>query len=91
MKAETLLAKLKKGQIVPLKLSQWEEVAGTFQVKDTIDTGMAGQILLLRRPLWALVEEPTPLQRVVRPMAGEKEARALIQERLAAYERMWDG
>ncbi len=98
MKTEALLEKLKAGEIVPLKLSQWEDVAGGFEVRDTIETGMAGQILLVRRPVpgakrpgWALVEEPTPVQRVVRPMASEKEARALIRERLAAYERMWDG
>jgi len=91
MKSETLTAKLKAGEIVALKRTQWEDVAADFAVKDTIETGMAGQILLLRRPLWALVEEPTPTERVVRPMKNEKEARALIQERLAAYERMWDG
>jgi hypothetical protein len=52
---------------------------------------MAGRILLVRAPLWMLVEEPKPTERVLRPMKNEKEARALIAERLAAYERMWDG
>ena len=69
-----------------------------FPLVDDIDTGLAGHILLVRRPVpraqiagWALVEDPEPGRKVIRPLANEKEARALIADRLAAYERMWDG
>lgn len=94
----TLLARLDAGAIVPLSEDDWRKWAGTFTLVDEIATGLGGQILLVRRPAagsrrrgWALVEEPKPGARVIRPLADEQEARALIAERLAAYERMWDG
>lgn len=94
-----LLERLAAGEIVPLAAANWEELAGGFTIAEEIATGLAGSILLVQRPPaagrkragWALVEQPEPRVRVVRPLASEKEARALIAERLAAYERMWDG
>lgn len=99
MTLRKLLGRLEKGLVVSLSRSAWESIAaGLPQVKmlkifETIDTGLAGQILLVQGPgsSWAIVEEPEPNQRVVRPLASEAEARALIADRLAAYERMWDG
>ena len=97
--ADELAVQLAAGSIVPLAVENWIEVAGSFKVVEEIPTGMGGAILLVRRQLpadrrrlgWALVEESEPKIRVVRPLADEKEARALIADRLAAYERMWDG
>ena len=93
-----LLDALDAGAIVPLTAAAWAKLADNFPLVEDIATGLGGHILLVRRPLpagrrqgWALVEDPKPGQKVVRPLAGEKEARALIKDRLAAYERMWDG
>ena len=94
-----LLAQLAGGRIVPLTEQNWESLVGGFKIVEEISTGMSGVIQRIRRPNpaggkllgWALVEEPEPTRRVVRPLANEKEARALIADRLAAYERMWDG
>ena len=92
--------RLNEGQIIPVSEGDWTELAASFPVRDTIPTFMAGDILLVRRPLslrekkqgWALVEEPPASgQRVIRPLKNEREARALIADRMAAYERMWDG
>ena len=44
-----------------------------------------------RRRRWAVVEEPAVGERVVRPLPDQAAVKALIAERLAAYERMWDG
>ena len=95
---EGLVDKLADGAIVPLGEDQWVGVAEHFPLVDDIDTFMNGKILLVRRPLpqgkkpaWAIVEDPAPNQKVIRPLKNEKEARALIADRLAAYERMWDG
>ena len=81
-----------------LEKKEWFTVAEHFAVVDDIDTHLAGRILLVKipvparkRPGWALVEDPEPGRKVIRPLRNEKEARALIAERLAAYERMWDG
>lgn len=98
MKTGELLDRLSDGEIVPLGSVQWDMLAQDFPVVEDIETLMAGHILLVRRPVpgrkrpgWALVEDPAPQKKVIRPLANEKEARALIADRLAAYERMWDG
>lgn len=96
--AKSLLADLARGKIVPLTADNWRDLAAGFQVVANQATGLGGEILLVRWPRpqgrkrgWALVEDPEPGQKVVRPLADEREARALIADRLAAYERMWDG
>ena len=98
MKREELYESLAAGVIVPLSAAQWRSLAEGFAVVEEIDTHLAGHILLVRRPVpgrkrpgWALVEDPEPRKKVIRPLENEKEARALIADRLAAYERMWDG
>ena len=95
---EGLVDKLADGAIVPMGADEWVGLAEHFPLVDDIDTFMSGRILLVRRPLpqgkkpgWAIVEDPAPSQKVIRPLKNEKEARALIADRLAAYERMWDG
>lgn len=96
--AERLVTELAAGTIVPMSDENWLKLAAQFKLVEDLPTGLGGVILLVRRPMptgqklgWALVEEPKPGEKVVRPLANEKEARALIKDRLAAYERMWDG
>jgi hypothetical protein len=93
-----LLDALAAGRIVPVDAGHWRVLAPAFTLVEDIATGLAGRILLVRRDVpgqrrkgWALVEEPGPNERVVRPLPDEAAARALIADRLAAYERMWDG
>lgn len=99
---DQLVADLAGGRIVPLTEEHWRDLRASFTLVDDIDTGLGGKILLVRRPLpagsraggkkgWAIVEDPKPGEKVIRPLADEAEARALIAKRLAAYERMWDG
>ncbi len=99
MKLEDIIGGLDAGRIIPLPEKDWLDLAAAFPVKDVIPTSMAGEIHLVRRPLpgggkklgWALVEQSKPGEKVIRALKNEKEARALIADRLAAYERMWDG
>jgi len=93
-----LVAALAAGRIVPLGEDQWAALAAAFPGVKTIETGIAGPLLLVRRPVpgrraagWAVVERPKPGERVVRPLPDRAAAEALIAERLRAYERMWDG
>ena len=95
---DDVCGQLSVGVIVPLTEIQWNKLAAKFPTVEKIATGMGGFIQLVKRPVpgkksaaWAIVEEPKPKARVIRPLKNEKEARALIAERLAAYERMWDG
>lgn len=96
---QDLLGRLAAGQIVPVPAADWPQLAPGFPTREVVPTGLAGDILLVRRAVpgsrkqgWAIVESP-PLkaEKVVRPLDTEQEARALIADRLAAYERMWDG
>ena len=95
---ETLTAALAAGRVVPLSEPEWAAVAGALPTVRAIETGIAGPLLLVRRALpgrraagWAVVERPKPGERVVRPLPDRRTADALINERLKAYERMWDG
>lgn len=96
---QDLLTRLAAGQIVPLPAADWPQLAAGFPTREVVPTGLAGDILLVRRAVpgskkqgWAIVEEPPKkAEKVIRPLNSEKEARALIADRLAAYERMWDG
>ncbi len=94
---DRLASRLGRGEVVPVRAEDWDALAGGFQVVESHDTGLAGELLLARHPRrgrqrrWVLIEEPDPDERVVRPLADEATARALIADRLATYERMWDG
>ncbi len=93
-----LMADLAAGKIAILTVEQWHELASRFSEVSRTPTGMGAAILLVRRPVpgrktpgWAIVEESKPGERVIRPLPSRKAAMTLIGERLAAYERMWDG
>jgi len=95
---EELLTRLAGGAVVPVDEEDWQEWRSAFTIVEENATVMAGTQRLVRWPVpasrrrgWALVEEPEPGLLAVRPLRDEKEARALIADRLAAYERMWDG
>ncbi len=92
MKLETLLAKLADGAITPLPRRQWEALADEFQAVDRRPTGCAGEIVLLKRGRqWAVLEYPGPDEVVLRPFKTRKQAQGFIDERIAAYDRIWDG
>jgi len=93
-----LLERLAAGAIVPVDAEDWDDWREAFTVVEENATVMAGLQRLVRWPVpgtrrrgWALVEEAEPGLLAVRPLTDEPEARALIADRLAAYERMWDG
>ena len=92
MKLETLLEKLAAGRVVPLKRNAWEKLAGEFTRADARPTGCSGEIVLLRRDrAWYVLEEPSPDEVVLRAFQSKKQAQGFIDERIAAYDRIWDG
>jgi len=95
---DELLARLAGGEVVPVDEEDWRDWRGRFTTVDTVASTLGGDKRIVRWPVptsrrkgWALVEEPEPGLLAVRPLKNLEEARALIAERLAAYERMWDG
>ena len=90
--AKTLERRLGAGEIVRLSKAQWGRFAVRFEVIERHDTRLAGDLLLVRRDrLWAAVERPAPGKRVMRPLNDRQSARAFVAERLALYDRVWDG
>ena len=92
MTPEALAAALDRRQILRLTAEEWEEIAHTATVIETHPTGVRGDLVIVRlhRHL-AAVESPQPDERTVRPLDDEDQAREFVRDRLAQYERMWDG
>lgn len=95
---DELLQGLAAGRVVPVDEQDWAAWAAGFTVVATVGSTLGGDKRIVRWPVpgsrrrgWGLVEEPEPGLLAVRPVRDAREARALIAERLAAYERMWDG
>ena len=92
MKLETIEKKLAAGEILTLKPGDWEAVAGDFKVVESHETGMAGQLQIVKRGRKvAAVEHPDPKTVVLRPLSSMAECRGFVCDRMAAYDRMWDG
>jgi len=92
MSAETILTRLEQGEIVVTTPSEWEAVASAFEVLEEHDTQMAGMLWILRGPSGLVaLEEPKRTERVLRPLHDPDQVRAFVDDRLATYERMWDG
>ena len=72
-----------------------EELGSLLDQTETlreVSTGIAGHIRILRSDYRILIQERTPEgDHYVRELPSEDAAKALIEARLAAYERMWDG
>ena len=92
MDAGRLLERLAAGEIVDLPHAQWEDLAASFEVIEQHDTRMRGMLLVVESSAGlAVVEEPSPALRVVRPLPTLHDVHCFVAERLAAYDRMWDG
>ena len=90
--ADQVPTRLEAERIVRLSREEWEAVAPAFAVLERHATGVAGDLLIVRGPSsLAAVEEPSSGERVIRRLPDEAAARLFVQERLAQYERMWDG
>ena len=90
--ADALTARLAAETIVPLSWEEWESVAGDFEELERHATGVAGDLFIVDGPSGlAAVEQPTPGKRLVRALSSVDAAREFVLQRLAQYERMWDG
>lgn len=92
--AEALAA----GRTLELDQDRWPSVRAQLTVIREVPTGLAGPLLLVtyasgdgKARRWAVVEQPDPGRRLLHPAAGRRQAQELVGQRLAAYERLWDG
>lgn len=92
MQHHELESRLAAGEIVVLTIANWQALAPAFAVRAQHDTQMKGLLTIIATSLGlAAVEEPSHTQRVVRLLGDERAVRRFVDERLATYERMWDG
>jgi len=92
MTPEELQRRLQDERIVSLSAVAWAAMANDFEQVERHDTLVAGDLLIIRTDAGlAAVEQPKSAERVVRLLGSTREAKAFVQERLALYERMWDG
>jgi len=72
-----------------------EDLGGLLESAETVrevDTGISGRIRVLAVADNVIVQEQTPKGEVlVRRMSSLEEAERFVEQRLVAYERMWDG
>jgi len=88
---EDLLDALADGRIARMSPTAWAAIAATFPETERHATGVAGALLIIRTPAGpAAVETPSDQEVVVRPLA-DADVRRFVTDRLAQYERMWEG
>jgi hypothetical protein len=89
---DDLLDALAAGRIACMPPAAWARLAGTFAEKERHTTGVAGVLLIVDTPAGpAAVETPSDQEVVVRPLADADAVRRFVTDRLARYERMWEG
>jgi len=92
MTIEELAERLAAGKIVSLPAEEWEGMKDAFVEVERHSTFIAGDLVVARYgDTLFVVEEPSSRERVLRRLADEQEVRSFVQDRLDAYERMWDG
>ncbi len=92
MKLSELTRRLDSGEIVALTARAWAKLSAGFSEVERHNTGLAADLLIVTREgRLAAVEQPERNRRAVRPLASRKAARDFVRERMAAYDRLWDG
>jgi hypothetical protein len=91
--AAALCDRLTRGEVVALELPDWEALLPAFERLESHDTQVSGELTLLRGLCDGVlaVECPRPAERTVRLLASLEAAQAFVAQRLATYERMWNG
>jgi hypothetical protein len=89
---DDMVAALHDRLVVPLPAAVWEALAPLFPESERHATGIAGDLIVVRTPLGpAVVEAPAEDERIIRLLGDAANARRFVDERLAQYERMWEG
>jgi hypothetical protein len=88
---DELLAALRQDRIVTLTEAEWNQIAEAWPIRERHDTTLAGDLLILDGPDGPFaVEQPETGRRAVRALEADEVDR-FVRDRLATYERMWDG
>jgi len=89
---KTLIESLENTPVVVLSEQNLEELLNQGEVLKEVDTHMRDMIRLVDWQGTLLIQETTNKDEfVMRKMTSQDQAEDFIQQRLDAYDRMWDG
>lgn len=92
MSPASVAERLASQRVVKLSAAEVAELLARGHVVREVDTGIAGALRILEVDGTALVQEHTRDGRpMARRVADVEAAHRFVDERLAAYDRMWDG
>jgi hypothetical protein len=92
MTHKQLLATLASGKVAAVPRQNRPALARNFVESESHSTGIAGLLRIGRiGDKLVAVEEADAGLIAVRPLASAKAAASFVQQRLAAYDRLWDG
>jgi hypothetical protein len=92
MSSRSLATRLASERAVELSAAEVAELLARSRVVREVDTGIAGALRILEVDDTVLVQEHTTDGRpVVRRVDDADAANRFVDDRLAAYDRMWDG
>ena len=84
--------RLRQQEIITLTAEEWSGLAVHFEEVEHHYTFVVGDLLIVRGDVGLVaVDQETDSKRVARRLASTEEKDQFDQERLDAYERMWDG
>jgi len=90
--APDLLARLSTASVVAVSPDELASVLEEAEVARLVETSLSGPIRVLAAADRVLVQERTPEgQLLLRQLPSRADAERFVDDRLAAYERMWDG
>ena len=92
MTKSDLLAKIQKQSVIEISRADLASLLENAAVLRSEDTGLSGLCRILSWEGVLLFQEETPRGEVlIREMNSRKAADQLMADRLATYDRMWDG
>lgn len=92
MTLKAFIAALDAGRPVRTTRAEWRRLEPRFKERASHATGCNGALRIgLFEGRLVAVEEPDASTRAVRGFVDEAAAAAFVKDRLAAYDRLWDG
>lgn len=93
MERSSILQKLADGELVVETRRDLELLLPTFEVIREVDTLLAGPLFIIETDVGTAILEYPPQRdkAILRPFESLEAANAFVDDRLATYERMWDG
>jgi len=87
-----ILDEFKQSAVIPIERAELPHLLDQAVVVKEVDTNISGWIRILDLDgIIILEEETTEGEVLLRQFKSVEKAAALIEDRLATYERMWDG